>query len=213
MPVMIPAFCDEFDVSALTAHIDGLLLTGGRANVEPFNYGGPDFPDDEIIDPARDATVLPLIRACIDKGIPVFGICRGIQEINVALGGSLHYRVHQVPGKNDHRMIHDDDMAVRFGLRHLISLAPGGYFEGLVGKPEIMVNSLHGQGIDRPAPGLQTEATSPDGVIEAVRLAGADVFTIGVQWHAEYEFQNHALSCSLFTEFGKAAREHARTNA
>lgn len=210
VPVVIPAFCGRMNFAAITGCIDGLLLTGGRANVEPHHYGGPEFPDDEIIDPARDATVLPLIRACIDQGIPVFGICRGIQEINVALGGSLHYRVHQVPGMNDHRMIHDDDIEVRFGLRHPVNLTPGGYLAGLVRQAEIMVNSLHGQGIDRPAPGLKTEAVSPDGVIEAVRLEGTEIFTVGVQWHAEYEFHNHALSCSLFTEFGNAAREHAK---
>lgn len=211
VPVLIPATGDDTDFAALVATLDGLLLTGGRANVEPHHYDGPAFPDDEIIDPRRDATVLPLIRACVDHGVPVFGICRGIQEINVALGGSLHYRIHLLPGKDDHRMRRDvDTREERFALRHALSLAAGGLLEELIGAGEVWTNSLHGQGIDRPAPGVVVEARSSDGVIEAIRLDDAERFCVGVQWHAEYCIEDHELSRRLFERFGNAARHRAR---
>ena len=212
-PMLIPALGGDADFDAIVSHIDGLLLTGGRANVEPHHYGGPPFPDDEICDPARDATVLPLIRACVDAGIPVLGVCRGIQEMNVALGGSLHYRVHQVPGMMDHRMPPEGTTEEKFGLRHAIALTPGGLFADLAGAPEVPVNSLHGQGIDRLADGLVVEANAPDGLIEGVRLEGAKAFTIGVQWHAEYGFADHALSKALLAAFGDAARARAGRDA
>lgn len=212
MPISIPALGEILDIGRIAESLDGLLLPGGRANIEPHHYGGPAFPDDEFIDPGRDATVLPLIRACIDKGVPVFGICRGIQELNVALGGSLHYRIHELPGKEDHRMRRDvDSIEERFALRHSISLAAKSLLEDLAGEAEIMVNSLHGQGIDRPADGLVVDAISPDGVIEAVRLPNAKTFTVGVQWHAEWGFEDHTLSRRLFETFGDAARERARS--
>ena len=211
MPMLVPALGEAIDFKSLATRIDGLLLTGGRANVEPHHYNGPPFPEDEIVDPARDATVLPLIRACIDRGVPVFGICRGIQEMNVALGGTLHYRIHLLPGKMDHRMRRDTDSGEeRTALRHMVTLTPGSLLESLLGEPETMVNSLHGQGVDRPAPGMEVEAVSPDGVIEAVRLKDARAFTVGVQWHAEAHYESHALSSRLFAAFGEAVRAHAR---
>jgi putative glutamine amidotransferase len=210
VPVSIPALGDMLDVARIADSLDGLLLPGGRANIEPHHYGGPAFPDEEFIDPGRDATVLPLIRACIDKGVPVFGICRGIQELNVALGGSLHYRIHLLPGKEDHRMRRDvDTIEERFALRHSIHITADSLLEELAGEAEVMVNSLHGQGIDRPADGLVIEASSPDGVIEAIRLPTAKSFTVGVQWHAEWGFENHMLSRRLFEAFGQAARQRA----
>ena len=213
VPMLIPALGAEADMGALIDHIDGLLLTGGRANVEPHHYDGPPFPDDEIRDPARDSTVLPLIRACIDAGVPVFGTCRGIQEINVALGGSLHYRVHQVPGMMDHRMAREGDLDHRFRLTHSLALTPGGLLADLAGVTDVMVNSLHGQGIDRLADGLVVEATAPDGLVEAVRLEDAKSFTIGVQWHAEWRFAEHSLSLALLEAFGEAARGRATAKA
>lgn len=211
VPFLVPALGADTDLPALIGHLDGLLLTGGRANVEPHHFGGPPFPDDEICDPARDNTVLPLIRACIEAGVPIFGSCRGIQEINVALGGSLHYRVHQLPGMMDHRMSRDpnEDMEHRYRLRHPVSLNPGGYLESLVGTSEVMVNSLHGQGLDRLGDGVVVEGVSPDGLVEAVRVEGAKTFTVGVQWHAEWRFDEHPLAKALLTAFGDAARARA----
>ena len=209
VPMLIPALADSIDVKEWLGRIDGLMLTGGRSNIEPHHYDGPPFPDDEIRDPARDATVLPMIRAAIDQGVPVFGVCRGIQEINVALGGTLHYRVHELPNMMDHRMRRDGDMDYRYDLRHSVSIAPGSYCEKLANASEVMVNSLHGQGIDRLAPGLVAEAMAPDGLIEAVRLEGAKSFTVGVQWHAEWRHDEHPLSGRLLAAFGQAAREYA----
>jgi putative glutamine amidotransferase len=206
---LIPALPEGLDIEALVDRMDGLFLTGGRANIEPHHYGGPPFPPDEHRDPPRDSVVLPLIRCCVEKGVPIFGVCRGIQELNVALGGTLHYRVHLVEGKFDHRMPRHGDIEVKFGLRHMVSLVPGGELERLAGVSEGMVNSAHGQGIDRLAPGLVVEALSPDGLVEAVRLENAKAFTVGVQWHAEWGFEKHPISSALFRAFGEAARTRA----
>ena len=206
VPLLIPALGDALDAGTVVGAIDGLLLTGGRANVEPHHYGGAPFPDDEIRDPGRDATVLPLIRACLDTGVPVFGICRGLQEINVALGGTLHYRVHLLDGKLDHRMPPGATAANRYSNEHSIALTGGGSLAGMTGVTEIVVNSLHGQGVDRLAAGLEVEAVAPDGIVEAVRVAGTDTFTVGVQWHAEWGYDTHLLGGALFRAFGDAAR-------
>ncbi len=208
-PLLVPALGGAIDHEGLADLLDGLFLTGGRANVEPHHYEGPPFPEDEHRDPARDGTVLPLIRACIARGAPVFGVCRGLQEINVALGGSLHYRVHLVEGKLDHRMPREGDIDTRFGLAHAVALTPGGVFCRLIGDDAIRVNSAHGQGIDRLAPGLAVEAVAPDGLIEGIRLDREGVFAVGVQWHAEHRWREHRLSNALFEEFGRAARRRA----
>ena len=209
--MLLPPIGASVDVAELVSHMDGLVLTGGRANVEPHHYDGPAFPEDEIIDPGRDALVLPLVRACIAAHVPVFGICRGIQEINVALGGSLHYRIHELPGKNDHRMPRSEQVTREevYRLKHKVKLTPGGLFESLAGQDELMVNSLHGQGVDRLGKGLIVEAMSPDGVVEGVRYDDAAQFIVGVQWHAEWQPEEHALSGALYTAFGAAARARA----
>lgn len=206
-PLLLPPLGGRLDVADLVRRMDGLVLTGGRANVEPHHYGGPPFPDDEPVDPGRDATVLPLVRACIEARVPVFGICRGIQEINVALGGTLHYRVHQLPGKRDHRMPRHDDVTNEeiFALKHTVTLTPGGLFERLAGESQVMVNSLHGQGIDTVAPSVLVEAVSDDGVIEGIRLDDDRAFAVGVQWHAEWKPEEHNLSRALYRAFGEVA--------
>lgn len=209
-PFLIPALGEALDFAGVVDAIDGLVLTGGRANVEPHHYGGPPFPEDEIRDPARDATVLPLIEACLDAGVPIFGICRGIQEINVALGGTLHYRVHLLEGKLDHRMPQGSEGEQRFSNSHLLALSPDGYLAEISGLTECTVNSLHGQGIDRLASGMRVEAVAPDGLIEAVAVTEAKTFSVGVQWHAERGFDTHDLGTALFREFGAAALARAR---
>ena len=211
VPLILPPLGEALDVGDLVARMDGLVLTGGRANVEPHHYDGPPFPDDEPIDPGRDGLVLPLVRECIEAGVPVFGICRGIQELNVALGGSLHYRIHELDGKDDHRMPRRDDVTLEeiFRLRHPVILTPGGLFHELTGCGEVVVNSLHGQGIDRLAEPLAVEAVSPDGVIEGVRLKDDPGFTVGVQWHAEWKPEGHELSAALYRAFGEVATARA----
>jgi putative glutamine amidotransferase len=207
LPIQLPPVGDKCAIKQLVGMLDGLMLPGGRANVEPHHYGGPAFPDDEIIDPGRDAVVLKLIPACLEAGVPIFGICRGIQEMNVALGGTLHYRVHLLEGKADHRMQRRENMTTEevFALRHPVLLESGGMFEKLCGKSETRVNSLHGQAVDRLASDLMVEALSDDGIIEGVRLKnGGDAFCVGIQWHGEYEPKTHVLADGIYTEFAKA---------
>jgi putative glutamine amidotransferase len=151
------------------------------------------------------------VRAILAERVPVFGICRGIQEINVALGGSLHYRIHHLPGKNDHRRPQNDEVTQEevYRLKHMVKLTSGGMFQSLVGRDEMMVNSLHGQGVDRLGAGLVVEAISPDGVIEGLRYDDETQFIVGVQWHAEWQPEEHALSGALYTAFGEATRARA----
>jgi putative glutamine amidotransferase len=212
LPVLIPALGDRMDLEDLIGRFDGLLLTGSPSNVEPHHYDGPEPPADNPTDPARDATTLPLIRAAIAAGVPVLGICRGHQELNVALGGSLHQELHNVPGRIDHRADKTGDAAHQYRLVHSIALTPGGLFERLAGAGTLEINSLHGQGIDRPAPNLTIEAVAPDGQIEGVRLESAD-FVVGVQWHPEWRAQENAFSVKLLEAFGAACARRARARA
>lgn len=191
--------------------LDGVLLTGSPSNVEPHHYEGePSIPGTEH-DAQRDATTLPLIRRAIERGIPLLAICRGIQELNVAMGGTLHQRVHEVPGRFDHRSkaARDRPLDERYALAHPVALSKDGWMAQRLGCTQIMVNSLHGQGIDRPAPGMTVEAVAEDGTIEAVRLPTAPGFVLGLQWHPEHRATENPVSLSLFQAFGDAAREHA----
>ncbi|HEX2115647.1 MAG TPA: gamma-glutamyl-gamma-aminobutyrate hydrolase family protein [Alphaproteobacteria bacterium] len=210
VPIIVPALGARMDIPALLSRLDGLLLTGSPSNVEPHHYGGPASREGTLHDPARDATTLPLIRAALDVGMPLLAICRGNQELNVALGGTLHQHVHELPGKRDHRGRKVPSNEERYGYAHTIDLAPGGTLERLAGARTVTVNSLHAQAIDRVAGGLEVEATSTeDGVIEAVRVAAATSFAIGVQWHPEWHIATDILSRALFASFGDAARERA----
>ena len=173
LPVLIPALGPRLERAALLARLDGLLITGARSNVEPHHYGGGPPPEGSPNDPARDATILPLIREAIAAAVPLLAICRGIQELNVALGGTLHQEVHALPGRLDHRSDKSVPPQERYGDVHAIALTPCGMLQALLdGAAEIRVNSLHGQAIDRLAPGLVVEATAQDGTIEAVSVAG-----------------------------------------
>jgi putative glutamine amidotransferase len=206
IPLLIPAEGDAAWADAFLARIDGLLMTGSPSNVEPHHYAGEPSPPDTLHDPARDAIVLPLLRAAVKADVPVLAICRGIQELNVALGGSLHQNVHLVPGRLDHRAPRLEALEDRYAHRaHGVALTPGGYFEQLAGSRELKVNSLHSQGIDRLAPGLRIEAVAPDQQIEAVRLPNAR-FIVGVQWHPEFRFAENPFSTRLFAAFGTACQ-------
>ncbi len=213
LPLVVPAFGDLHDLPALVQRLDGLLLTGSPSNVHPEHYGVEPTAKAEPYDPERDDTTLPLIREALAQGLPLFAVCRGLQELNVALGGSLHARVHELPERDDHRRPQHDDPDVQYGPRHAVALTPGGALAALAGAPEIMVNSLHWQAIDRLAEGLSVEAVAPDGTIEAVRVTGARVFALGVQWHPEYRVLDNPFSTSLFRAFGDAARARAEARA
>jgi putative glutamine amidotransferase len=208
LPLLIPAIGSAIDAADLVSRLDGLLLTGSRSNVEPHHYGGEASRPGTAHDPQRDATTLPLIRAAVAAGLPILAVCRGIQELNAALGGTLHQLVHEVPGRRDHRSPPGTSDEKYAHLAHPVRLTPGGVLANIAGAAEIMVNSLHAQGIDQLAPGLAVEAVAPDGQIEAVSLPNAR-FIVGVQWHPEYRVADNAFSSALFSAFGTACRARA----
>lgn len=211
VPVLLPAAGPGMCVETLLAHLDGLILTGGVSNIEPHHYGAPARFDDTVRDPGRDHLVLPLIRGAVARGLPVFGICRGIQEMNVAFGGTLHQYLHEVPGRLDHRRRRELPMAEALNYRHRLKLTPGGLLARLTGAETIRVNSLHGQGIDRLAERLQIEGVSEDdGTIEAVSVKDAPGFVLGVQWHAEWRIEAFPLHRMLFRAFGRAVKAYAQ---
>ena len=208
VPVLIPAIGERLDPDELLERLDGLMVTGSPSNVDPNLYGGPPAREGNEADPARDATTLPLITCALARAIPVLCICRGLQELNVALGGSLHQLVHEQPGRLDHREPESAPRHLQYSAAHGIRLAEGGLLRRLLGAPTALVNSIHAQGIDRLAPGLSVEATAPDGLIEAVRVEGAS-FALGVQWHPEWRFWEDRLATAIFAAFGTAARAYA----
>lgn len=217
LPVLLPAVGPQFDEEpAMTAaldrlldSLDGILLSGSPSNVEPRHYGGSDSRPGTAHDPARDATTLPLIRHSIDRGVPLFAICRGLQEVNVALGGTLHQLVHEVPGRRDHRSPKASDLDVNYGPAHDIEVLEGGLLERLVGRRRLTVNSLHAQGVDRLAPGARLEAVADDGQVEAFSVPDAPGFVLALQWHPEYRALENPVSMKLFDAFAAACRARA----
>ena len=210
VPVLMPANGPMADIETLLDRIDGIILTGSRSNVHPDFYDGPPHAEGTWEDPARDEMTLPLIRAAVARGVPLLAICRGFQELNVALGGSLHQRLQDLPDRLDHSAPMQPSAKVRQGKAHGIRITPGGWLHRLAGITEIAVNSLHNQGVDRLAPGLAMEGLAPDGTIEAVRVIGpAAHYAVGVQWHPEYDWPTDALSRRIFEEFGDAVRRYA----
>jgi len=211
-PLIIPALGAATDIEALLAVADGVMLTGSPSNVHAGLYG-EDLLDPSLpLDPARDATTLPLIRAAIQRGIPLLAICRGFQEVNVALGGTLHQAVHDVAGMNDHREQKTRTLELQYAPSHRVLLEPSGRMVQILdGVSEIMVNSLHGQGINRLAPSLAVEARADDGLVEAYRVADAIGFTLAVQWHPEWRFAENPDSVKLFSAFGEACTEYQHT--
>ncbi len=209
VPVLIPANGSMADVVALLARLDGIVLTGSRSNVQPSLYGGPPHAEGTPEDHNRDGAILPLIRGAVAQGVPLLAICRGFQELNVALGGSLHQRLQDLPDRLDHSTPMQPSSKVRTGKAHAIRLTPGSWLHRVAGASEIPVNSLHNQGIDRLAPGLIAEGIAPDGTIEAVRVGNAPGFAVGVQWHPEYDWESDTVSRRIFERFGDAVRAYA----
>ena len=217
LPLMFAGSPDLTEVGALLDVVDGVLLTGGRANVHPTRFGTEPHPRHEPYDTRRDALALELVEICVARGVPLLGICRGFQEMNVAFGGSLHPEIRELPGRVNHRMprlatgeIHPDHDVV-FGDRHDVRLTPGGIFARLLGQETIRVNSLHGQGILEPGERIVVEGVADDGTIEAIRIADAPGFALGVQWHAEYDPQRNPINRALFQAFGEAVAARERT--
>ena len=211
LPLLIPALAEELGMDELLGRLDGLMLTGSVSNVEPHHYSGPASDPGTLHDPARDATTLPLIRKAVAGGIPVLGICRGFQEMNVAFGGTLHQKVHELEGRLDHREDRKRELEAQYGPAHEVILEPQGLLRGLAANDRITVNSLHSQGIDRLGEGLSIEARAPDGLVEAFRVRHASGFALAVQWHPEWKVMSNPFSQALFAAFGDAAREHLHT--
>lgn len=208
IPLLIPALADQISPVDFLSCVDGVLLTGGYSNVARHRYGAPPAPDDEHEDPARDQNNLGLIPEILRAGIPMFGICRGFQELNVALGGTLHPRLQEVDGRFDHRENKNDPVEVQYGPAHSVTVAEDGLLNRIVGEREFMVNTVHGQGIDRLADGLTLEAEADDSTIEAISVTGAPGFALAVQWHPEWRAWDNPQSTKLFAAFGAAARDY-----
>ncbi len=206
LPLVIPAMAEALDLDALLAGLDGVLLTGAVSNVHPPHYGEAPSTEHEPYDLVRDDLTLALIRRCLAQGLPLFCICRGFQELNVALGGTLETELQRGAGRLDHRAPEFDDLDHRYGLAHEVELVPGGRLATLLGKTRTRVNSLHRQGIARLAEGLEVEARAPDGIVEAVSVRDAKAFALGVQWHPEYRAADNPDSVALFRAFGEAVR-------
>ncbi len=210
LPLLIPTDPGYVTVGELLDLCDGFLLTGGQPNVHPSEYGEAETEAHGRFDRARDAITLPLIRACVERGQPFFGICRGFQEVNVAMGGTLHPEIRELPGRVNHRMPPDGTLEEQFALRHKVVLSEGGRFHALLGRTEVLTNTLHGQGIMRPGKRIVIEGHAEDGTPEATVIEGAPGFTMSVQWHPEWNAAEDSVSRPLFTAFGDAVRAWAR---
>jgi len=216
LPMMFAGSPEITVIDDLLGVVDGVLLTGGRANVHPTHFGVEPNEKHEPYDERRDALALELANVCVARGVPLLGICRGIQEMNVAFGGTLHPEIRELPGRVNHRMprtetgeIHPDEEVV-FADRHDVRLVPGGAFAQLFGKETVRVNSLHGQGILEPGKRVVVEGVADDGTIEAIRISDASGFALGVQWHAEYDPQSNPINRALFKAFGDAVAARQR---
>lgn len=207
MPLLIPALGEQTDIDTLLDLVDGVLLPGSLSNIEPHHYAGPASREGTLHDPQRDATTLPLIRRLLEQEIPLFGICRGFQEINVALGGELYQHVQEEEGFNDHREPQTEDLEAMYGPAHALHLQPDSLLRQWLGTDTVKVNSLHQQGIRRLAEGLVAEALADDGLIEAYRVRDARSFAYAVQWHPEWKYASNPVSRALFDAFGKACRQ------
>ncbi|PTQ72589.1 gamma-glutamyl-gamma-aminobutyrate hydrolase family protein [Celeribacter persicus] len=204
MPLLIPPHPNFVSVEELMAACDGFVFTGGRPNVHPEEYGEEETAAHGCFDRCRDAVTLPLIRACVAAGQPIFGICRGFQEINVAMGGTLYPEIRDLPGRMNHRMPPEGTLEEKFALRHPVKLTKGGVFEALLGADEVMTNTLHGQGIKKPGARIVIDGYAPDGTPEAIYVKDAPGFSLAVQWHPEYRAGEDPVSRPLFEAFGKA---------
>lgn len=207
VPFLIPVLPNPIPPDEVLDSIDGLLFTGSPSNVSPRRYGGPAPRDGVMQDENRDATTLPLLEAAIARGVPTLCVCRGFQELNVALGGTLHQHIQEQPGRMDHREDKGAPLDTQYGPAHDVRVAEGGLLAKLVVERSFLVNSLHSQGVDKLAPSLHADAAAPDGQIEAVSMPGAKGFLLGLQWHPEWRWRDDPVSREIFAAFGRALRE------
>ncbi|NBF01107.1 gamma-glutamyl-gamma-aminobutyrate hydrolase family protein [Pseudomonas sp. Fl5BN2] len=211
VPVILPSLAELLSPSDILDGLDGILFTGSPSNIEPFHYQGPASAAGTAHDSARDAATLPLLSAAVAAGIPVLAICRGFQEMNVALGGSLYQNVHEVEPFMDHRHAEQPEQPLDawYAPAHELHIQAGGILAGLGLPQKMQVNSIHAQGVERLAPGLQVEAQAPDGLIEAISIKGGKAFALGVQWHPEWQVSSNPHYLAIFRAFGDACRKRA----
>jgi putative glutamine amidotransferase len=210
LPLMTPVLAQTIDVGDSLAQFDGVFLTGSYSNLEPHHYKGEPSAAGTLHDPYRDAVTLPLAKRALQEGVPLLAVCRGFQELNVALGGTLHQKVHEVPGYHNHLENKDDPLDLQYGPAHPVSLPENGLLRELMGSDTAMVNSLHGQGIAKLADRVSVEAIADDGLVEAFRVDDVPGFALAVQWHPEWKATENELSMKIFKAFGDACRERAR---
>ncbi|URK86993.1 gamma-glutamyl-gamma-aminobutyrate hydrolase family protein [Rhizobium sp. RCAM05350] len=213
MTFLVPALETGNDADEILDRVDGVLVSGSRTNVHPSLYGKEAAEDDGPFDPGRDATSLPLIQRALERGVPLLAICRGIQELNVALGGTLASEIQDMPGMWDHRKPDVPELDVAYGIRQNVIVKEGSCLASVLGAGEVQVNSLHRQAISKAAPRLAVEAVAEDGTIEAVSVIDSKAFAVGVQWHPEYWVGKDAPSSTLFQAFGDAVRAYAAAKA
>lgn len=211
LPLLIPVLEPAIASRDILATVSGLLLTGSLSNVAPKRYGGTPPREGVLQDERRDDTTLPLLEAAIAMGVPVLCLCRGFQELNVALGGTLYQHIHEVEGRADHRDDPKAPLEVQYGPAHSVEVRPGGVLARIAPEKSFHVNSLHSQGIDRLAPSLHADAVAPDGIIEAVSMPHAKGFVLGVQWHPEWRWNEDVTSRAIFAAFGEAVRSYGRS--
>ena len=209
IPRMIPVMAEHLDIDNLLTQVDGVFLTGSVSNVEPHHYGGEPSEPGTLHDPHRDAATLPLARRALDAGVPLMAVCRGFQELTVALGGTLHQKVHEVAGYHNHKEDPNDPLEVQYGPSHEVNLVEGGMLHRLAGQRSVMVNSLHSQGVAKLPEGVTVEAVADDGLIEAFTVDAVAGFSMAVQWHPEWQVTKNEFSMAIFKAFGDACREYA----
>jgi putative glutamine amidotransferase len=209
VPLLAPSCCGVDDIDQYLSMVDGVYLTGAGSNIDPALYGQKNKTPSKGQDKDRDLFDIPLIRAALKRGLPLFAVCRGMQEINVALGGTIHQKAYEVPGFNDHREDSTDPVAVQYSDSHTVRALPGSWFAELMGEEAFPVNSLHGQAVDQLGEGVEALAHAEDGLIEAFHLPGVEQFTLAVQWHPEWQAAQNPHSVKIFKAFGDACRERA----
>jgi len=208
IPMILPALGADLDLEAALDNVDGVLVTGSRSNVNPQLYGQEATEANGPYDPDRDSTTLPLIKRAIERGVPVFAICRGMQEMNVACGGTLLTEIQETQGFRDHRAPTSDNPDERFRIAHTVEIKPGGPLETVLGPEPFEVNSLHRQAVGNLGKDLVIEAQAEDGTIEAMTVKDSTGYVMATQWHPEYWVMTDGPSKKLFAAFGDAARAY-----
>jgi len=208
LPLIIPVMAEHIDIDEVLGQVDGVFLTGSVSNVEPHHYDGDPSEQGTLHDPHRDAAALPLTRRALKAGVPLLAVCRGFQELTVVLGGSLHQKVHEVRGYHTHKEDPNAPLDVQYGPSHEVNLVEGGVLHKLAGSKNVMVNSLHSQGVEKLPDGVTVEGIADDGLIEAFSVDSVPGFAMAVQWHPEWQVTQNDFSMAIFGAFGNACREY-----